>query len=72
MAEPIWKEWPEECNVCGYELEVCSEDPRPAWVFDGDSVRCPNCGDQGIISCSAEDAAYAVMNETSTISNEDD
>ena len=61
MSEPTWKEWPEECDECGYTLEVLSEDPRPAWVFDGDPVRCPECGAQGIISCSAEDDAYALM-----------
>jgi hypothetical protein len=63
MAEYKWKPWPEECDECGYELEVFSSDPRPAWVIDGETVRCPNCGMGGTISCSAEDDAYALMDD---------
>jgi hypothetical protein len=68
MAEPAWKEWPEDCNECGYALEVCSEDPREAWAYDGDPVRCSHCGATGHISCSAEDDCYALMDEDQSTS----
>ena len=61
MTEAKWKECPKECLDCGHELEVLSEDPRPAWVYDGDPVRCPDCGAKGMISCSAEDDPYVIM-----------
>ena len=70
MAEPAWKEWPEECLECGYELEVFSEDTRKAWAYDGDPVRCTHCGATGHISCSAEDDCYALMHEDQPTSEE--
>lgn len=70
MTEPAWKEWPEECHECGYTLQVFSEDAREAWAYDGDPVRCPECGATGSISCSAEDDCYVLMHEDQTTSQE--
>jgi DNA-directed RNA polymerase subunit RPC12/RpoP len=70
MAEPAWKEWPEECPECGFTLEVFSEDTCEAWAYDGDPVRCPNCGATGQISCSAEDDCYVLMHVDQPTSEE--
>ena len=67
MAEPAWKEWPEACPECGCTLEVLSEDTREAWAYDGDPVRCTNCGATGQISCSAEEDCYVMMHEAQPI-----
>jgi len=61
MAEPQWKEWPEDCPECGGSLEVLSDDYREGWAADGDQVRCTDCKAAGYISCDAEDNIYAVI-----------
>jgi hypothetical protein len=64
VTERQWKDWPEECPECGGNLEVCSEDRRAAWAFDGDPVRCSTqfCGITGFISCDIEaDEPYALF-----------
>lgn len=63
MNNPVWKEWPEECPDCPGDLEVFSDDYRDGWAWDGDPVRCCNCGIEGYISYDGEDAVYAVFPE---------
>lgn len=64
MAEYAWKEWPEDCPVCGEKLHVFTNDPRDGWARDGDKAFCMNlyCNARGHISCNVEDDAHFVLN----------
>lgn len=56
-----WREWPEECCECGSECEVFTVSDSGA--YDGDDVRCPECGQTGYVS-GDEDGCHTVWHET--------
>ena len=57
-----WREWYDECNECGSESEVLTKAPTGA--YDGDEVRCTECGNTGCISAD-EDGCCTVWHEKS-------
>lgn len=46
-----WQEWPNcECDTCGgWAVEVLTDSPEPGTAYDGDKVRCTECGHVGCV-----------------------
>lgn len=45
MAE--WRYYPDDCDDCGGELEVYTDQLEEGWVEDSDPVRCIECAAVG-------------------------
>lgn len=45
--------WLESCSLCGFSeyLDVTTERGIGCYLWDGDKVKCPNCGNTGEIIC---------------------
>ena len=62
MTEKIWKWYPEECELCGGDVEVFTEAKyEEGYACDGDPVKCTDCKCTGSISAD-EDGSYHLMN----------
>lgn len=48
-----------ECDECGSDdIEVKTSNKKEDWVYDGDDVRCTECGQKGAATCDGEGGAY--------------
>ncbi len=50
-----WRYYPDFCDNCGDDLEVLTESEVEGFVFDGDSVRCVECGATGYMNVCDDD-----------------
>ncbi len=50
MAEKQWQPWDDECPSCGSTSEVFTTVKEQGEAFEGDEVRCTNCGLCGCIA----------------------
>jgi len=56
--EKIWKDHPEECGVCGSSCEIYTDkDLEEGFGYDGDPLRCMECGAKGQWNVYDEDEA---------------
>jgi len=67
----IWKHHPEQCELCGSSSEIytCSSTPE-GFGYDGDQLRCTECGATGSWSVYAEDDAFCNWNHDTGNSRE--
>lgn len=61
-ARHKWRPWDDECCECGCSVNVYTV--LDAGAYDGDSVKCPECGQTGYISAD-EDGCETVWHECS-------
>ena len=60
----IWKPWPDQCDNCGSDTEIFTEESlEDGYAYDGDEVRCVECGAVGQWSVYDEDEAYTVFHD---------
>lgn len=60
-----WRDWPDQCDNCGNDVEVLT-DAGDEYVYDGDEVRCVECGLTGWMSADEGDT-WVNWNEPTTI-----
>jgi len=51
--EKRWVTTNEECNICGDDLEVFTN--ASDFCYDGDAIRCPECGAKGAACLSSDE-----------------
>jgi hypothetical protein len=60
----IWKDFPEQCDTCGDATEIFTdENMAEGYGYDGDPIRCVECGAKGQWSVYDEDQAYVMWYE---------
>lgn len=65
----IWKYHPEQCEFCGSDSEIYTDEDLPAgWGYDCDEMRCTECGALGKWNVYDENDAWASWYEE-TIGN---
>ena len=58
-----WKHWDGgECPHCGSGLEIQTDAAADGYGYDGDSLRCQDCGCPGQLMCD-EDGAWESMHD---------
>ena len=54
-----WKYHPEQCELCGSDSEIFTDEDMPeGYGYDGDNMRCTECGCLGSWSVCDEDDAF--------------
>lgn len=72
MAKRIWKHHPDQCDLCGSDTEIFTEeDLEEGWGYDSDPMRCVECGAQGQWNVYEIDDAYSSWEDESTIETPD-
>ena len=60
LGKKVWRSHPDQCDHCGSDSEIfTNEGLDDGWGFDGDSMRCVECGCPGQWNVFDEDSAYA-------------
>ena len=55
----IWKYHPDQCDLCGSDAEIFTDEDLSEGVgYDGDPMRCPECGAIGHWTVYDDDEAY--------------
>lgn len=60
MANPTWKYFPEQCDNCGSDTEIFTTGTEEGYGYDGDPVRCTECGAAGYWSGGDDEAGFYV------------
>jgi len=69
----VWKYHPEECDNCGGSSEIFTDvESKEGYGFDGDPMRCLNCGAIGYWTVYDEDDAYCNWVDDSFTPEEDE
>ena len=54
-----WKYHPEGCDNCGSDIEIFTQvSCEEGSGYDGDPIRCKECGEEGYWSVASEEEAY--------------
>jgi len=60
----VWRYYPDECNACGGDLEVFTDEKSgEGWVYDDDPIRCTECSAKGVASVHDFDCVYIQWDE---------
>jgi len=55
----IWKYFSEQCDFCGSDSEILTEEHlEEGWGYDGDDIRCTECGAKGYWSVDCDGNPY--------------
>lgn len=60
MSKKEWKYHPDECGHCGSSVEIYTDSDLPeGYGYDGDAMRCMDCGEVGQWVVYDKDEAYS-------------
>lgn len=60
-------DWLSNCDNCNFTIaEVETDEGTETYLYEGDTVTCPNCGHAGVIQCMDEEAVDAIWDEVIT------
>lgn len=56
----VWREWPDDSDCCGADVQVCTARREPGQVDDGDQAKCLACGGLGKVHVLDVDQVWIV------------
>ena len=60
----VWQYHPNGCDNCGSDVEIYTDEgTAESYGYDGDPIRCVECGATGQWSVAAEDDAWVSWDE---------
>lgn len=71
MSEKTWKEHDDDCPICGANPVEIFTECAPGYGYEGDEMRCTECGAKGSLEESMFGNFIMVVDETTEGGNND-